>query len=65
MNGIKPEEFKINIESLDTDGDGMIKQEEFVVAAVGSDVLFNEAILKAGFRLIAENKPDAKYFTID
>jgi hypothetical protein len=49
---------------LDTDGDGKIKKEEFVVAAIGSEVLYNETVLKEGFGLIAGN-PSAKYFTIE
>ena len=54
--------FEINIDSLDTDGDGKINQEEFVIAAIGKETLFNLTMLKAGFNLIAKH-PD--YFTMD
>lgn len=52
----------MNIDPLDTNGDGTINQEEFCVAAVGNDVLFNETVLRAGFKLICG---DSSYFTID
>ena len=55
-------DFEINIDSLDTDDDGKINQEEFVVAAIGKETLFNLTMLKAGFNLIAKH-PD--YFTMD
>jgi hypothetical protein len=45
----------INIDSLDTDGDGIINKEEFIVAAIGKEVLFSEAVLFAGFGLICNN----------
>jgi hypothetical protein len=57
-----PQDFIVNIDPLDTNGDNTINQEEFIVAAVGNDVLFNETVLTAGFKLISGN---AKYFTID
>jgi hypothetical protein len=47
--------FSLNMEALDTDNDGTINMQEFIVAAVGKEVLFSENILRAGFNLICHS----------
>ena len=59
---IHSHEFVINIDSLDTDNDGKINQDEFVIAAIGMETLFNLNMLKAGFNSIARQPG---YFTMD
>ena len=46
--------FDIKIDSLDTDNDSKINQDEFVIAAIGKEALFNLTMLKAGFNIIAK-----------
>ena len=56
------------MEALDTDDDGTINKEEFIVAAIGKEVLFSETVLRAGFGLICNTArgglKDATHFTI-